>query len=281
MQWKEDKSLEIDLDSDVLKEELEMAKSRLQEQRDTLSNFSDEGLRVLRLLLLFITAPAAIIGALNFEILNEIYILALSDQDVINIYFGAFTANTVFKGSMVIYALALILNTSAMGLEARGIANGSNPNDVFLALTNEYDRVEYYKVKLREYVVRIDHNDRIIAVMEQFLAVSKACIMMWAILILVLFYSLIVEESIGIHLILLPFLLMILYTKSLPMDYMKSDITASSGPIYETQYRDYLEGSPEAGLRGLLDLSRPSINLISRENRDKEQQDSDKEIDKQ
>ncbi|WP_152420549.1 hypothetical protein [Halorubrum tebenquichense] len=163
-----------------------------------------------------------------------------------------------------------------MGLEARGIANRSNPNDVSLTLTNRYERVEYYEMKMKKYVIRIDHNDRVISVMEQILAISKVFITIWAVLILVLAYTLLTQQSVGVHWLLLPSILSLFYARTLPMSYMETDFSTSSGPLYETQYRDYLEGSSEVGLTGILDLLWESI---SRKDVDPDQVDIDNEVD--
>ena len=276
-----DEGSETGSNPDVLEKEMELARSRLQEQRDTLNGFSDEGLRVLRLLLLFITAPAAIVGALNFEILTEIYNLLLSDQSVIDLYFDTFSASIVFQASLGFFAMALVLNTFAMGLEARGIANGSNPNDVFLTYSNGYTKSQYYKMKMEEYVLRIDQNDRVISVMEQFLAVSKTFIMMWGILILTLIYSLFTSQPVGIHVLLIPFLLALFYSRSLPASYMRSDRSEASGPIYSTEYREQFEEADTVGIWGRFSLPNVSLGSIFGGRSNTEQSDSETEEEKE
>jgi len=165
-------------DSDDLvigyQEEYENAGARLQEQRQTLENFSNEGLRVFRLSVLLVGVPVAVLGAIDSQSLgNTVELLYSTDCAVSSLSVCIADMKSILYLIVPAFLITVLLHIMSSGFEARGVHNQTNPDDIYKIRNHQLSEREYYKKKLSVYEGRIEDNDRVIFAIETFLGFGK------------------------------------------------------------------------------------------------------------
>jgi len=225
-------------DLDVLSDEGENAKERLSKQHETLREFSQEGMNMFRLLLLFVAAPAAILGALSPEGLQRLGEVLLANECAIGTAQMCLSTNwlSIFTGGLFVFAAGM--NIVASGYEARAIHKITNPEDVVDTITLKPSLRDYRERQLTNAVKRIHHNNRVISVMEQFLTFGKIFLYLGAFTTGTLAYIILSRSSIpAIHWIIalvVYFLPLGYYIRKTPTDYRRAD-NVSTSPLYDRE----------------------------------------------
>lgn len=164
----------VDESAEIFQLEYENAKSRLAEQQETLRDFSHEGMRMFRLIILLIAAIAAFVGALSPDLLVHFGDTIISESCAVSSEFGCVSVGMITILSGILLVIAAVLNVVAAGHEAVGTFNFTNPEDIYQSLKNpEVSVTQHHKNQLEECIKRIDHNDRIISGTESILAMGK------------------------------------------------------------------------------------------------------------
>ena len=156
----------------VRKLEYENAKQRLSTQQETIKSFSEEGARYLRLILVLIGVPLAVLGALDPNTLTQLGNSIVSDKCMYNSPPCLQIKYVTVTGSMALLITG-ITNIAAGGYEAYNTRNISNPNDIHKTISSGRSSSEHLTTRLRDYRERIEHNDRIIFSLDRTLLIGK------------------------------------------------------------------------------------------------------------
>lgn len=225
-------------DVEVLAIEHQNVKDRFSEQHETLREFSQEGMNIFRLVILFVAAPAAILGALSPENLQQLGELLLSNECAIRNGSTCIPIHFITFMSGLLLVLAVSVNVAASGYESRAIHNYTNPEDVILTIESNFLMQEYYNNRLIESVDRLDHNERVIMVMEQFLAFGKVFLYLSIFTITTLVYVILSDSPIPLirwaGLLFLYLLPIVYYMRELPQEYLRAD-NATTLPLYDRE----------------------------------------------
>lgn len=233
----------------VLEIEFQNAKQRLTEQRETLKEFSKEGARIFRLMLLFVGAPLAILGALGPQVLLNLSDTLTSNQCLITFPSGCLSASliTILTGLGLIFSA--IFNVLAGGFEARGAHNLTNPEDIHLTIQSNRDISDHLRERLIDYRDRIEHNDRIIHIQESLLMSGKFLLILSIYGVGTLIYALLSNVEIRFInwaiVFLIHFLLLGLLLLYVPKEYVGSDTWIRFSPLYSLDYK--IEEDKESG----------------------------------
>lgn len=153
-----------------LRDEYENAKKRLAQQRSTLQAFSEEGQRMLRIIFVFIGLLLTAMSAYGAGRLGQVGII---ERCVV----VAGRCPTIGSSSVL---AVLLLSSSAIlhgiiGREAKAIQTIGTPEDLSDLIDNPQPGTESYHLdRLKRYRSRIANNDRVIDVLESYLALGKA-----------------------------------------------------------------------------------------------------------
>lgn len=227
-------------DVQILEREHELARERLNQQRDEFLNFSKEARSILRLMILFIGAPAAILGATNTERAGDIFDLLTSSTPVIDFWWTSATAYWVSVFTFVALAIGLYLHVSVSGFEVRGIRNPNNPNDVYRTLDQDSSSESGWLIwSLVNYLVRIEENDRVLNKIESYLAFGKVGITLSILGFAALFLRILMGHSINGIWVLIAVALMFFAAMNLPENYRSADMGPGFSPPYSTEYIEF------------------------------------------
>jgi len=228
---------------EILEYELEKANERLSQQKKTLREFSQEGMNIFRLILLFVAGPAAILGALSPETLTEVTGVIFSNECTVRVPgWGcvSFQYYTIATGASI--ALSAIANIAGAGYEARATYAFTNPTDIIEATQQDISKYKYKKKRLEDTVERIEHNNRIIRMMEEFLAIGKAFLSFSTFLVLSLVYLGITGSEISLLVWLVALLIyyspLLAYIRYFPDSAYRADRVINQDPLYD---RDRVE----------------------------------------
>lgn len=156
-----------------LEEEYKNAQGRLSEQIETLRTFSREGQRMVRISILSGSVIVAGFGFFGFDNVVPLRDVLLSGCGVQLLGDCVLSSQAVAGIALGLFFLSTFMHTHAMGYEARGIHNLSNPKDMQLELTDPSPKGTYLMAKVEVLRDRIAHNDRIIYALENYLAMGK------------------------------------------------------------------------------------------------------------
>lgn len=221
----------------IFEKETQDAQERLKQQQATIKEFSREGLKMLRILLLMIGTPAAIIGALQPNTLADISSQILSSRGAIEAAGVSLSMNLVAGVTGFVFTMSIVSNVVAAGYEERGIHNLSNPEDLSEVLNGSPDSEKYYRSKLEKYKSRIEYNDSVLNGFETILTVGKATAVISIYGIVTILYVILTDSPVGLGwaataaLILLGPAAVTLW--SLPNKYRKVDSLRDRGAIYQ------------------------------------------------
>jgi hypothetical protein len=176
---------------EILKYEYENAKQRLSTQQETIKSFSKEGARYLRLILVLIGVPIAVLGALEPSTLTQLGNLIVSDRCMYTATFCPSIRQVTMAGSIGLLITA-IANITAGGYEAYNTRNMTNPNDIHETITSERSSSDYLKTRLQDYRKRIEQNDRIIFSLDRILLTGKTSLLLSIIALSMIGYRLLV-----------------------------------------------------------------------------------------
>lgn len=227
-------------DEQILEIEYENAKRRLGEQRETLKEFSNEGARYIRLLLLFIGTPLAILGALDPDTLLRTIRNLTSTECVVTFPVDCLSANLISILVGITLIFSIVTNILAGGFEARGIYNATDPNDLQQTIHFDNSASEYLQDRLKDYRDRIEHNDRVIHTEESLLVGGKFTLILAVYGLGTLAYALLTEVTIQfviwIGILAALWAIIFLPLIYLPSNYMQSDRFIRFNPLYDTEY---------------------------------------------
>lgn len=260
----------------VLVSEYQNAQDRLAEQQETFREFSNEGMNIFRLLLLFVAAPAAILGALGSGVLGQFGQSITSSTCAVQTGVDCISMLHLTGTTTLGLFLTAVLHIAPAGYEARGVHNLTNPSDLHEVLNSDESSTEYYRRRLREYRDRIEHNDRIIHYQEGFLGIGKGVLVSTIGGLAVLSYPILIGPPLpavifwAVMIIALFGGLATLY--SFPRPYTKADRPGflSFNPLYSLDYRNDREGPDSPNVSSEKGGSDSDSDLPEHENRSTE-----------
>lgn len=235
-------------DKDVLQSELDYSIQEIQHQQNTFKEFSREGMKMFRLLTLFIAIPATILGAFNAGNMDPLINTIMSSRPAIVFPLEfVFSMSQVFVSTSIAIILAMAAHTPAMGYEYRGIQSITNPKDMKFVNEHKVNQETYYKFKLNLLRDRISDNDDVLFMIESYLSIGKFLISAGILGAGVIFYSVATESAISWIWFSPIALLVFLSLIQLPSRYIKADQLFSKSPPYEDEFSIvYKEESPSS-----------------------------------
>jgi len=184
------------LSDQVLKLEYENAKQRLSTQQETIKAFSEEGARYLRLILVLIGVPFAVLGALDPTTLTQLGNAIVSN----NCMYGAPLCLSIQYATVAGFIgllTTIIANITAGGYEAYNTRKITNPSDLHKTVSSERSLPEHLNTRLQDYRSRIEHNDRIIFSLDRILMVGKFSLLLSVIIMSLVAYRLLVGTTVS------------------------------------------------------------------------------------
>ena len=181
----------------MLRFEYENAKQRLITQQDTIKSFSKEGARYLRLILVLIGVPIAVLGALDPTTLSSVGNLVLSDTCMFDEPPCISIKYVSIAGSIGLLTSSMA-NIVAGGYEAYNVRNVSNPNDLHETISSEESLSEHLKNRIQGYKSRIEYNDQLIFSLDRILMIGKLALLFTIITISMIAYRLLVGTTVSL-----------------------------------------------------------------------------------
>ncbi|MFD1564421.1 hypothetical protein ACFR99_12775 [Haloarchaeobius amylolyticus] len=228
----------------ILETEYENAQERLNQQQECLKEFSKEGMQMFRLILLFVAAPIALLGALDPQTLYHVNSAIMSNDCVTPVLGPCISFRTASYVTGTFLIISAGVNLFGAGYEARGVHNLSNPKDISWVLSTDHSEKEYLQDRLETYRNRIKHNDSIIGVKEFFLAFGKFTLLLSIFGITTIAAALIIGSPIGplqsVFVLLLFLLPMVSQLRNAPDAYMDTERYPGYSPIYEVDPESFL-----------------------------------------
>lgn len=181
----------------VIELEYQNAKERLNTQRETIKSLSEEGARYLRLLLILIGVPIAVLGVFEPATLSQITTSATSNRCFTDL--SGFCMPMKFAtsfGSFTLF-LSLMMNITAGGFEAYGTQNIINPDDISRTTNSEESFTDHLSTRLEEYEERIRHNDKVIFTLDVVLGAGKSLLLASILTLGLLSYRLLVGSPLS------------------------------------------------------------------------------------
>lgn len=177
-------------DLDVLGKEYINALGRIEHQHEILKEFSKEGMKMFRVLILFVAVPATILGAFSIETLMNLSDVLINSEPAVSFPSDRyFTKSSIFNSTGVAAVLAIAFHVPASGHELKRIRNQTNPNDIGLVVDYDITEESYYRMKLKFLIERIEQNRKVLRVMENLLSIGKFFTLFTVLGVGVLFYN--------------------------------------------------------------------------------------------
>lgn len=234
----EDKSNSESTTNRVLEMQYQSAKERLIQQRETFKLFSEDGRRYLRLLLVLIGTPIAIVGVISPSSITEVGNLVTSTDCAV----GSNPCVEVRHVNWFVFFSILgsfTLNTIASGFEAVGTYNVLNPEDIDQNKHTNKSANEYLIDRISKYSDRIEHNDRVIHVLETMLSLGKVTFSFATFGFGLLLYTGITNQSLPIWIffmaLIIAFSVLFSFWFISPTEYKKSDNFLKFDPLYSRE----------------------------------------------
>ncbi|GAA0719188.1 hypothetical protein J2744_002125 [Halorubrum trapanicum] len=248
---------------DILKVEYENAKQRLSTQQEAIKSFSEEGARYLRLILVLIGVPIAVLGALDPTTLTQLGNSIISDKCMYNATSCPSIRHATVAGSIGLLTTA-IANIVAGGYEAYNTRNMTNPNDIHNTITSEKSSSDYLRTRLQDYRGRIEQNDRIIFSLDRILMAGKISLLFSIIILSMIGYRLLLGAPIPLSELLLVFLSVLLVfgilSRVVPDRISGRDSTLRFDPPYSLEYKDELNGEEEENASSSSEIEKEAQN---------------------
>lgn len=223
-------------EAEILEMEYQNGIERLRQQQDTFQEFSREGMRIFRLLLLLVAAPAAILGALSPQIIANLGNVLLSGSCALTYSGGCVPIGWVSISTGALFLISMFLNVAASGYEAHGVRNLTNPNDIdSLLADSDKGKIAYLKEKLHQFQGRIRHNDQIISAEELLLGTGKSTIIFTMYGAASIIYVIVADSSVPVIIWLIGFMI-----SMLPVYWFFRD----TPDLYEQQDHFFFGGTP-------------------------------------
>lgn len=231
----EHKSGDSDTHQEVMRIQYENAKQRLNQQREEVKEFSQEGLRTFRIIILLVAGPAAILAALELELLYELIDFLTSNRCAVeNICISTYD---ITRAAFVLLVLSVFFSIIASGYEVRGIHNASNPEDIHRTTSQDESLSDYYSRQLNEYQKRIVHNDKILHIEESLLSLSKVSLTFSVYCIIPIIYVMVTGSRIKLEYLIALLASFVIIVAALsyyrPAGYITSDRIIAFSPIYK------------------------------------------------
>lgn len=220
--------IEVQASSEAGLEALEMeykhVLDRIEHQHDVLKEFSREGMKMFRIMILFFAIPATVIGAFSLDTLLNFGDFLLSSKTAISFFSDeGFTHGHVFVSTGVFAILSIAFHIPATGQEFKGIRNQTNPNDISLLIDHNLTEESYLRMKLELLRDRIEENRKTLKVMEDFLAVGKVFTLLTVGGVGILFYNIATGRPISVLVLLVALAFILWVMQKLPSNYTRSD----------------------------------------------------------
>lgn len=226
-------------DIQALEKQYESAKSRLSEQRDTFKTFSNEGVKVIRVLLLLITAPAAILGAFNYSTLLRLLSYLTSNSTATIVITSPVPVSLISTIGVLGLLVASLMHLVAAGFDARGIRTATNPNDLYRSVSEGWSEREHLEEMLDMYMLRIDQNDRVLNELESFLAIGKVGLALTITCVGLIVISVLYRPINLLWCAPLPIAFYVIYRR-IPEPYRRADSGGEFTPPYPCDYESYM-----------------------------------------
>lgn len=180
--------------TEALRMEFENSKERLRQQLDSFNRLGNQGLRMVRISLVFVGLMITVALGLDKGFLSQIS----PTQCAIFNGPACLTIGETSVGTVLFLSISTLLFTSIIGPEIRGIPRVAQPEDLD-QLTDSYPQSEedYLQTRLREYRDRISHNHRVIRFIEGMAALGGATFAFSILLLSVVFIA-VVDGPIGV-----------------------------------------------------------------------------------
>lgn len=209
---------------DALEKEYANAKARIEHQHEVLKEFSREGMKMFRIMILFIAIPATILGAFSIDaLLNFTEVLLSSETAVLFYNNDGFSHSQIFVSSGVCAVLSIIFHISASGQEFKGIRNQTNPNDMGLLIEHNITEESYLKMKIELLCERIKENRKTLRILEDFLAAGKIFTFLTVSGAGILFYKIVTGQPISVIVLLVIAAFLVWIMNKLPSNYIRAD----------------------------------------------------------
>lgn len=221
--------------------EIQYGYDRISEQREIFRDFSREARTQFRLILLLVGVPVALIAGFSPGNISDIVGIILSNSTALEmpIHLTVREIN-FFAGMLIILSAGLVIGVS--GNEARGIQSHTNPEDIVKIVDYNNSKIRYQRDKLIQYVERIEYNNRIIRVIEGYLAFQKSLMTLSIILITISIFAIITDGPLSpIYLLIILILFglpLLIFRMFLPKEYFKSDKLMRQKPLYNRESVD-------------------------------------------
>ena len=248
----------------VLQLEYENAGQRIKTQQETIKSLSEEGTRYLRLLLILIGTPIAVLGALDPTTLTQLGTLIVSERCMFDSPFCFPIRYTTIAASFCLLVAALA-NISAGGYEAYNTRDKSNPEDVHKAVNLDGTFSDHLTTRLEDYRDRIEHNDRIIFSLDRILGTGKIALTYGIIIISLISYRLLAGTGVSIYwtstLLVLIFILFYIFSSMIP-----NEIRAKQMKVFDPQYSlEYKKEIEKDGMAGEKEKDTDDSSKIKKE----------------
>lgn len=219
---------------DALEREYNNALARIEHQHEILTEFSREGMKMFRILILFVAVPATIIGAFSFDaLLNFSNFLLSSELAISVVQDSGLTNQDVFIATGTFVVLSVGFHVLAAGQEFKGIRNQTNPNDIDFVLNHNVSDESYLRMKLELLSSRIEENRRTLGVMESVLAVGKLFALMAVGGVAILLYNIATGGPLSVLFLLGVTLIVGAALTKFPSNYLRSDTFFGDNQPYD------------------------------------------------
>lgn len=221
---------------DVLEKEYTSAISRIEHQHKTLTEFSREGMKMFRILILFVAVPATIIGAFSFNTLLTLSDFLLSSDIAVSVPQNSGLTNqdiVVTTGTFITFSVGL--HVLAAGQEFKGIRNQTNPDDIDFVVDHNISEESYFKMKLSLLRNRIKENRKTLAVIESILAVGKLFTLMSVGGVGILLYNISSGRPLSVFFLLGLSIIVVAALVKFPNSYLRSDTFFSDDQPYDDE----------------------------------------------
>jgi hypothetical protein len=221
---------------DVLEKEYANAISRIEHQHEILTEFSREGMKMFRILILFVAVPATIIGAFSFDTLLTLSDSLLSSDIAVSVtQDSGLTNQDIFITTVTFIILSVGFHVLAAGQEFRGIRNQTNPADIDFVVDHDISEESYLRMKLKLLRNRIKENRKTLGVIESILAVGKLFTLIAVGGVGILLYNIASGRPLSVFLLLGLIIIIVAALVKFPSSYLRSDTFFSDDQPYEDE----------------------------------------------
>jgi len=221
---------------DVLEKEYTNAISRIEHQHEILTEFSREGMKMFRILILFVAVPATIIGAFSFDTLLTLSDFLLSSDIAVSVpQNGGLTNQDILVTTGTFITLSVGLHVLAAGQEFKGIRNQTNPDDIDFVVDHNISKESYLRMKLRLLKNRIKENRKTLSVVESILAVGKLLTLISVVGVGILLYNIAIGRPLSVFVLLGLIIIVAAALVKFPSSYLRSDTFFSDDQPYDDE----------------------------------------------